>query len=483
MAFFYTERIRIMPDWTAPFTTPKATTDEFRKMKAEYIAKHGYTITVPGLSDVIHIGMPKNMTEGETELWRKREYDQIPEPRLSEIREMKKKKKEKFLAMLGSPTPHIVNNAGSLMTSIDNAQDALGTLGFIGQIALAAAPRIMGTIGLGVVGWVMGAAEILNLVQHLGYKSLGSKKAKREKDKATKDNPKSKLLKMKEAMKTKSIWPSQGRIVEALQVSDNIFGVGICLGPLVGFAIESVTGPMRRISGAKVNVNIDWPILSDFTMKAQRESRAQLAYIGAGLQTEPDEVLGMAMAHYLSVQEIYSHTSELSSFDNIKDIENVEIAAPIPSDILTLEVIEEEGVKVEDCVGWPHSGKKWLRIGDIANEYAGPCKDFQADFMRLHNNDWIGYAYGGMTTQTTEYTFANVEGENNVEYDYTAESKWGHIMLDNGLVLKKDQPEYKFRLVEDEINRLSEEDEKPTLRDFEDFCDRNNIILESFLET
>lgn len=472
-----------MPDWTAPFTTPKSTTAEFRKMKAEYIAKHGYTMTVPGLSDIIHIGMPKNMTDEEVSLWRKRQYDEIPEPRLSEIREMKQKKKEKFLAMLGSPTPHIVNNAGSLMTSIDNAQDALGTLGFIGQIALAAAPRIMGTIGLGLVGWVMGAAEILNLVQHLGYKRLGSKKAKREKDKATKDNPKSKLLKMKEAMKTKSVWPSQGRIVEALQVSDNIFGVGICLGPLVGYAIETVTGPMRRISGAKVDVKIDWPWLSHLTMKAQRQARSQLAYIGAGLQTEPEEVISMAMAHYLSVQDIYSQATELSTFDNIEDIGTVEIAAPVPTDVLTLEVIAEEGISVEDCVGWPHSGEKWLQVSDIAREYANPCKDFQADFMRLHNHDWIGYAYGGLTTQTTEYTFANIEGSENITYDYTAESKWGHIMLDNGLMLKPGQGARKEGLVIDEINRCKKEREKPTLRNFVDFCKVKEIILESFLES
>lgn len=470
-----------MPDWTAPFHRPKMTTEEFKKMKAKYVAKHGYTITIPGLSDIIHIGVPKKMTEDETKLWKARKYNEIPGDRLEEIRKMKKKKKNKFLSMLASPTPHIVNNAGSIMTSIDDAQDALGTLAFVGRVAIAAAPRIIAKVLTGPVGWTMTAAEMLNLVQHLGYQRLGSKKGKRNKDAATQDNPKSKLYKIKQAMKVKKIWPSQGRVVEALQVSDNIFGIGICLGPLVGFAIETVAGPVRRIMGARVGVKIDWPVLSHFTMKAQRQARSQLAYIGAGLQTEPEEVISMAIANYLSHQEILAHGSEISAFDNIEDIGSVEIAAPIPNDTLTLEVIEEEGIKVDDVIGWPHSSKKWALISDIGAEYDEPCKGYQRDFMKLHNNDWYGYAYGALTTQTTGHIMAAAEGTDSVTHDYTANSKWGHIMLDNGLMLAPEQTPDKRALLIEEINRLDEDREKPTLRNIIAFCKENKIILESFL--
>ena len=57
-----------MADWTAPFHRPKMTTEEFKKMKAEYVAKHGYTMTVPGLSDIVHIGVPNKMTEEATSI-------------------------------------------------------------------------------------------------------------------------------------------------------------------------------------------------------------------------------------------------------------------------------------------------------------------------------------------------------------------------------------------------------------------------------
>ena len=470
-----------MADWTAPFHMPKYTTEEFKEMKAKYVAEHGYTITVPGLSDIVHIGIETKMTEEETRLWKARKYDDIPEPRRSDIRAMKQKRKDKFLAMLGSPTPHIVNNAGSLMTSIDDAQDALATLAFLGKVAVVAAPRMIGAVLSGPVGWTMAIAGMLNMMQHLGYQRLGPKKAKRQKDAATQDNPKSKLQKLAKAAKLKGIFPSQGRIVEALQVSDNIFGIGICLGPLVGFAIETVTGPMRRLGGAKVDVKVPWPILQDFTMTAQRQARSQLAYIGAGLQTTNEEVIGMAMANYLGKQQILTDTQDWNAFDNVEDLDKIELLAPVPDNVLTREVIEEEGINIDNVVGWPHSGKKWSLTSDLMNEYDEPCKKYGQDYMELHDHDWWGYAFGTLSTQATSYTLAAVEGEDQVQYDYTAQSKWTHIMLDNGLVIKEGTSPEKFGLVEKEIERLNEEEEKPTLRNMLDFYKANNIETESFL--
>lgn len=470
-----------MPDWTAPFHRPRMTTEAFKKMKAEYVAKHGYTITVPGLSDIIHVGIETKMNTEETRLWKARKYDDIPEPRRSEIRKMKAKRKAKFLAMLASPTPDIINNAGSIMTSIDDAQDALATLAFIGRIMVATAPRVIGSILSGPVGWTMTAAEMLNLAQHLGYKRLGAKKGKREKDKATQDNPKSKLSKVIKSLKIKGAFPTQARAIEALQVTDNIFGTGICLGPLVGFAIETVTGPMRRITGAKVDVKIPWPFLSHFTMKAQRQARSQLSYIGAGLQTDNEEVIAMAMANYLSRQELLTMASDWNAFDNVDDLDKIELLAPVPENILTREVIEEEGINIDDVVGWPHNNKKWALTKDLMDEYDAPCKGFSDDYMRLHNHDWFGYAFGTLCTQATLHTLAIAEGEDQVSYDYTAQSKWAHIMLDNGLVLTEGQARAKITLLIDEIERLEKEKEKPTLRNILAFCKESEIILESFL--
>lgn len=470
-----------MPDWTAPFHRPKMTTQEFAATKAKFVEKHGYMISVPGLSDIIHIGFETKMSPQEEAAWKARRYDLFSPERFQDIKTMKKKRKDKFLAMLASPTPSIVNNAGSIMTSIDDAQDAIGTLAVLGKILVANAPRALAKVLTGPVGWLMTAAEVLNLVQHLGYQRLPSKEGKRQKDAATKDNPKSKKYRLKKALKTRKLWPTKGAVVEALQVSDNVFGIGICLGPLVGFLIESVAGPIRRITGDRVGVKMPWQSMSDWTATAQKQSRSQLAYVGAGLQTDPDEVMLMAIASYLSSQELLTMTSAQNPFDNIDDLGTVELMAPVPTNILTLEIIEEEGLKLDDVVGWPHHNKPWVPVSDIGPEYDTPAKQFQADFMDQHLHDWYGYAYGSLTTQTIAHTFTAVEGPDNLLYDYTAQSKFAHIMLDKNAVLAKDQEPAKIQLLIAWIENLEATDQSPTWRDILEFCAANEILLYNFL--
>jgi len=72
------------------------------------------------------------MTSEETRLWKARKYDEIPSGRRADIRAEKARKKRKFLAMLGDPSPDIAQSAGAILTSIDDAQDAVSTLACIG---------------------------------------------------------------------------------------------------------------------------------------------------------------------------------------------------------------------------------------------------------------------------------------------------------------------------------------------------------------
>ncbi len=470
-----------MPDWTAPFHRPKMTTQKFQEMKADFVGKHGYMMSVPGLSDVIKIGFETKMSPQEDAAWKARRLDLISPERVEAIKKMKKKRKDKFLTMLASPTPNWVQNAGSIMTSIDDAQDAISVLAYLGKVVIANAPRALTKVLSGPVGWALTASELMNLVQHLGYQRLPSKEAKRQKDAATKDNPKSKKYRLKKALKTRKLWPSKGLAIEALQVSEDVFGIGISLGPLVGFLIESVAGPMRRMTGAPVGVKMPWQSMSDWTATAQKQSRSQLAYVGAGLQTDPDEVMLMAMASYLSSQELLTMTPTQNAFDNIDDLGSVELMAPVPTNTLTLEVIQDEGLKVADVVGWPHSSKLWLPVSDMGPEYDAPAQSFQRDFMELHLHDWYGYAYGSLTTQTIAHTFSSIEGPDNLEYDYTAQSKFAHIMLDNGAVLTKDQAPAKTQQLVTWIEGLESRNEGMTYREILTFCATHEILLESFL--
>lgn len=469
-----------MADWTAPFHRPHMTTAEFEKTKAEYVAKYGYTITLPGLSDIIHLGFEKPMTAQEVKDWKNRNYDKFSASRLYDIRKMKQKRKEKYLAMLGSPTPHVVRSAGSILTSIDDAQDALSTLHVIGRMAIKLAPRILGKIFAGPVGWILAAADVLNLIQHIGRMGTMPMVSKRTKDKATLDNPFSKKSKLKRAARLARFAPSKGEIIEALQTTDQIFGVGICLGPIVGAIQDIAFGSMRMLAGQPVTLNPGLPEVMPWTATAQRMSKAMTLYTGAGHVTDDEELMVVMMASHYAQQELLVGQANWNPLDHIVGIHNVEVRAPVPVNPLSLEVIEEEGKPLEDVIGWPHSEALWAPVDDIANEYDQPAKSWLRDNMQAHEHDWIGYAFGQTATESAFHSLANIEGEEQLTYDYTACSKMGTILLEAGLILDEEQPAEKSQALVEWVEYMERTGLKPTLKNIQEFCVREKIKLISF---
>lgn len=469
-----------MPEWTAPFHRAKMTTDEFIVMKAKYIAKYGYTITIPGLSDIIHISFEKAMTDQEVADWKKRKYNEFSPKRYEEIRAMKQKRKDKFLAMLASPTPHIVNNAGSIMTALDDAQDAVSTLAMIGILAIKAAPRALGKVFAGPAGWALAGSDVLNTVQHLGFSKMPNMTSKRQIETATGENLKTKKGRLKKVERLLKKFPTKAAVIEGLQVTDNIFGLGICLGPIVGFMLDSVFGPYRVITGEPCNVKLPIPTVSTLTKIGQVVQRASIPYFASDLMTSNEEVLTMMIAYYLSCQEILTMQSDWSALDQVENLEDVELLAPTPKHVLTREVIEEEGINIDDVVGWPHSSKPWALTGDIVSELEQPANKFVSDYMAKHQHDWWGYAFSALATGATFHQLGNLESENAVVYDYTAQSKTGMILCQFGKYPDPAQPAEKFAMLADYMDTLEVLNEKPTFRNITEFCDRNGILLNSF---
>ena len=483
MGFLFATRRVEMPDWTAPFHRPHMTTEAFKKMKAEYVAEHGYTITVPGLSDIIKLKFDQPLSEGEVKAWKRKDKAYFTPKRYEDIRLMKQRRKEKFLAMLASPTPHIVNNAGSLMTSIDDAQDALATLAFIGLLAIKAAPRILGQTISGPVGWTMTAAETLNQLQHLGMNKLARLPSQNAMYKAQHASPYSRKVKVKKMARAMKWMPHKGFLIEAAQVSNNVFGVGLCLGPLVGFGIDSVTGPYRIATGEPVYLKLPWPIHPGWTRLAKTAVRGMLPYMSSGLQTEPEEVMMMTMANYLVRQELLTGAKDWNAMENVVNMDKVELLAPYPTNALTLEVIEEEKIKVQDVIGWPHSSRPWALTTDIVKELDQPSQDFQRDFFELHKRDWWAYAFGALNNDATCSTLATAEGEDQIEYSFTAVATTTQVLTQMNRYPHPATPPQRMQLFADQMDIWEAMDIQPTYRDITEFCDSKGIYLKPFTTT
>lgn len=464
-----------MPDWTAPFHRAKMTTEKFKEMKAKYVAKHGYTMTIPGLSDIIKVDFDQPLDEGEVKAWKRKDWKYFSPERYEDIKKMKQRKKEKFLNMLGSPTPHIVNNAGSIMTAIDDAQDALGTLAFIGLLAIKVAPRILGGVLGGPVGWTMAAADMLNTLQHLGYKKIPCLSSQMAMWKAEHNNAQSRKVKAVRAAKTMRWLPRQGRIIEAAQVSKDVFGIGLCLGPIVGFGIEAIMGPYRRITGAKVQVKTAHPWWPSWTRGAQIAMRSAPCYAGSGLQTDDDEVMLMTMANYLCRQEVSTAMMNWNAMDNVENIDEIELEAPVPKNILTREIIAEEGLAIKGNIGWPHSSRHWALMTDIVNELDQPCQGFANDFDAIHKEDWWPYAFDGLNNDATCYTLATAEGEEQIKYEYTAIVNVAQILTQFDLFPDPKTPKAKMDEFAYQIETWEMMAIKPNLRLIMEFCHDKEI--------
>lgn len=470
----------IMPDWTAPFKIPKYTTAEFRKLKADYVAKNGYTITFPGLSQIIKIPIEIPMTIQEDKDWKARKFKNFSEQRLYDLRKMKQKRKDKFLAMLASPAPDIVTNAGALMCSIDDAQDALFTIGGIGVAAMRfSPPPVMAALAL-PTGIILTAANALSIIGSIGHQRLPGKQSKRAWQKKTGIDPWSKKGRIKFAKHLVKTFPVKAGIIQALQTTDSIFGVGISLGPIVGLFIDIFAGPVRRILGDRVDVKVPIPTYDELTRVAQKASRSSAAYWSVGVQTQDEEVITMMLSHWLSQLALFSGTEGLPNWTNFENLDDLELMARRPDNTLTLEVIQEEGLCLDDICGWPHNSKPWAAATDIVSEYSAPAQDYFLEYCSMHNFDWLGFMFATLACDATFYTMATAEGADQVEYDFTATSKACSILLENRLVPEPDLPAAKIQLLADRLDSWEAQGIEPTLRSILDFCESSSIELISF---
>lgn len=469
-----------MADWAAPFTIPKYTSAEFRKLKADYVAKYGYTITFPGLSDIIKIPIETPITKQEAKDWKNKKWAAFSENRLYEIKKYKKKRKDKFLAMLASPTPEVLSNAGSLMTAIDNAQDALFTIAAMGWAAMRFSPPTIAAAVALPTGVVFTAASALNMIQTLGKGGMPGIVAKRAWQKKTNIDPWSKKGRIAYAKHLVKTFPKKAILIQALQTTEEVFGVGLSLGPIVGLFIDTIAGPVRRIFGDKVTVSLPIPTYDEFCQAAQYNARTTAAYFYPGVQTSDEEVLTMMFAHWHSQMALYSGTRDRPGWENYNNLDDIELAMPKPTNILTLEVIEEEGINVDDICGWPHSGKRWAPATEIVEEYDKPCKDYFNEYLGMHDKDWIGYIFKTLACDAHHYTLAAAEGSDQVVEDWSVNSRVGSILLEYRSYIDMDQPEKKIQLMTDQMDLWEKSGTNPDLRSITDFCSANEISITHF---
>lgn len=458
-----------MPNWTAPFTVPKMTTAEFLKMKAKYVAKYGYSITIPGFTDIIHLKIYREVTKEEQKQWRRKDHGDLSPQRIKELTYLKKKNKEKFLNMLGSATPDVFRNHASLMTSTDDAQDCLSTIAMIGRIAAKTLPRSVAKTLQGPLGWLLLGSDMLNLVMETQRPYRIPRAQKRVKDSCTDLNPFSKKARVARARKIARAMPTKGDIIQALQTTDQIFGIGISLGALMNMPIEIVAGNVRRfVLGQPVTVKYPVPDLSWWGALASKLLGAGTLGWGTPFGTDDVDVTARLIGYNVANQ-ILRTERVWNPLDHIPDIHTFEIKAPSPTNLITLEIYEEAGLDPEDFVGWPGVNKKWATIEEIhAATYPTALQNFR-QYCHRNKSNFMGMVGAQNAVEGSLYNLENIEGRGSVIYDYTATCKAIHKLQVRGYHLPLDVPRSTWKRFLSWLDEYEAQDDCPTLKQILDY--------------
>lgn len=451
---FLVEDIK-MANWTGPVHLPKFTKKEFEEKKRKYNEKYGYTITLPAFDQVIHVNMPHPMTPEEISLWKQRKYDEIPPARLETIRRVKTQKKAKFLAMMGSPAPKIVRSAGAIMTALDDLQDAVSTLACVGMLVAAVAGGTTAAVLAGPLGWVVGASAILNMINPFSrmkgpkFKPYTGMSAKRDAEDLTKKNPFTKKARVRVAKKIKSFKMGTGNYVEALQVTDNIFGVGVCLGPIVGLAVDLISGGVYKLFGKKVGFATMPAAVPTHITKAGRAAIANAVFHGYLHKTDFNDEINSLFAANLAMQALEPYLPEWSEVMETEDLASYEMQAPRPTDILTLEIIEEAGYTLDEVCNWPQNGEQFISLGELAETTAPIAAENLRHFAEKNKNSALAFIAGQNAHDFALHSLAAWEGDDQVEIEYLPTSRIVITILKRGWCYPEDVTDAQVQKFED----------------------------------
>jgi len=487
-----------MADYTAPFHMPKFTDAEFVKKKAEYVEKHGYSITIPQFGDLVHIGLHKPMTETEKGLYYSGRRNEIPRSRQIELGYQKERSRELYQKMLASPIPNVISNITSVLAAVDDTQDAIISLAAIGRIACFFLPRLIvgwlaWPIGLlwfiaAIMGLLIGpSACALNPMQCKRYMRL--KLAMREKTLKGKSRKLGKRVKaaakyekarlgagLKGYATSGKFYPSFSEGIQMLQVTDNIWGIGLSIGPIFGAAYDLISGGVRWAIGQKVsfkNAPSDVEIYRKITDSKNNYARwtrpttkmthsefsswkaTKIASGTWGIQSKQDDaVLQATRLHQVGygikrrtnwIEETLFYANAeiagqglqnvLNYWDpvlNIEGAEHIEIEGYSNPNPLVEEMLREEGVDPEERIGWPSLGKRWAKYSEIQESIAPVAADNIRYFSENCPDEQLKAIAEMSATSCGLQAISHMIGPEWLEIQYHAAMDIAETLLDKG---------------------------------------------------
>ena len=299
----------------------------------------------------------------------------------------------------------------------------------------------------GPTGVLAGAAALLNAINPMSYmkwpkgRTAAGRAAKRDLEKFSDKNPFSKKARWKTTQKMKKFRPGMSNVIEALQATQNIFGIGLCLGPIMGVAQDMLSGLVRQWSGEKVDYKLTPdkyrkeiehpsppkpvtvlkppPLTPAHVKQAMTALKSYEAAFFTPWHSDMLEESKLMIAANLSLQIIAPYLQDWNAFDQIDNLDDVMIEAPQPEDVLTIEAIEEAGYTLDAVCNWPQNGERWITVGDLFDATIQPAAENLEHFAQDNKNSDLAYVALENAHDFALGSIEAIEGLNSVGIEYT----------------------------------------------------------------
>lgn len=389
--------------------------------------REAFTVYIPGWEDIIHV-YPEGLLPYNQQLALKRE-------RARRIAE--------------SPTPEIVRSIGSILTWIDDIQDALVTLSVAGRIVARTAPRL-----LPYVGWVATAADALNVLNIWGLTGMLGKSGKRQLRNATAGSPWSQKARLAKAVKTGKVLPNVAEWLQILQTTDTLFGLGISLGPLIGF-YEDIYFSLARGEPVK------WesPLPNEYHMAAFKVFKASgpLSLVYNDLSDRDRETVHVATRlAWAMIQDFLPKTDWGATL--APHLERY-IKPPGPRNELTLNVINELRLHSSNPGPWPLPGSPYaVNLQELQKHIQEKAGEYLFGFLKDKRKTLQGKAHALLSSDIAYLALRGIQDEPGdlevLEAD-TAKAAW-HILHYDLLGRERIPPERGIPKLQQLARKMSE---------------------------